>query len=130
MQSGFLVVVDDQSRIRLQEESKERTSGGEDATGLGSAAGAGRWDWGPGGGRWVWSAETASTTDCQKVNNGNTYAVPVGATTGAEDHPPAGELGYGAAGEEAAGQSVTYAAQLVTVTSVVTSTVDVPQPVE
>lgn len=31
-----------------------------------------------------------------------------------------------AAAEEPAGQSVTYAAQLVTVTSVVTSTVDVP----
>jgi len=54
MQRCFLVVVDDQSRIRLQEESKERTSGGEDATGLGSAASAGRWDWGPGGLRWWW----------------------------------------------------------------------------
>ena len=58
MQGGFLVVVDDQSRIRLQEESKERASGGEDATGLDGAAGARRWDWGVGGGRWVCSAET------------------------------------------------------------------------
>ncbi len=43
--------------------------------------------------------------------------------------PQAGEVvGYGATGE-VAGQSVTDAAQLVTVTSVVTSTVDVPHPV-
>ena len=62
--------------------------------------------------------------------------MPVGATAAVEPHAapagelPAGELGYGAAGEEAAGQSVTEAAQLVTVTSVVTSTVDVPHPVE
>jgi hypothetical protein len=53
----LLIVVDDQSRIRLQEESKERTGGGEDATGLGSAASAGRWDWGPGRGGWCWGAD-------------------------------------------------------------------------
>ena len=107
MQSGVLVVVDDQSRIRLQEESKERASGGEDATGLGSAARTGRWDWGPGGLRWVWGARIKSMDALQAVHE-NTYAVPVGATTGVEPQdPPAGELGYGAAGEEAAGQSVT-----------------------
>lgn len=65
------------ARIRLQEESKERASGGENATGLGGAASAGRWDWGIrrsdwGGGTgevvstmFVEKTESDSHTQCQ-----------------------------------------------------------------
>ena len=68
-------------------------------------------------GRYVVSVE------CWQSGFRVTYAVAVG-YTGAADSGVV--VGYGAV-VEPAGQSVTYEPQLVTVTSVVTSTVDVPQ---
>ena len=66
------------AKLDLQEESEERASGGEDAAGLGSAAGTGRWDWSPAGLGWVCWAVSGVSTGWEERCLILTYAEPVG----------------------------------------------------